>query len=203
MHPHRHLLALLLTLSLLLAASPAAAAGGEELTPEKSADILALMRQSGSDKVAVALGVALARQITSAVHAARPDIPKRALQVVERELAQMLRERMDGPNGMLARMVPVYADAFTHDEIRQMLEFYQSPVGRKAVLMGPQLMVQGQRIGQQMANELKPEMRERLAAALKREGVTLKGGELKNGGGKVLDQMPGQEGQPGQDGTGQ
>lgn len=177
-------LALVLALSLLIPANPARA---DELTDAKRADIETLMRQSGSEGMAVALGANMAKQITGAVKAARPDVPKRALDVVEAELVRLLTEKMGGPGGMLARMVPVYAEAFSHEEIRQLLAFYQSPVGRKAVGLTPRLMAQGQRIGQEMARELQPDLRTRLTEALRREGI-----EWKGKSGQVLEQMPGQ-----------
>lgn len=192
MRTHLPLLALALTLSLIIAASPANAGSPEELTAQKRADIELLLRQSGSDKYALALGASMARQITGTVKAARPDTPKRVLDIVERELVRLLVDKMGGPDGMLARMIPAYAEAFSHDEIRQLLAFYQSPVGRKAVSTMPRLMAQGQRIGQEMARELGPELRERLVAALKREGI-----ELKGKSGPVLEQMPGQPAGPG------
>lgn len=188
----RLLLALALALSLIIPASPAHAGSPEELTAEKRADIVALMRQSGSEGLALSLSAGLARQITTAVKTARPDVPGRVLDIVERELVRMLAEKMGGPQGLMARMVPAYAEAFSHEEVRQLLAFYQSPLGRKAVSTVPRLMAQGQRIGQEMARELQPELRERLSEALKREGI-----ELKGKSGPVLDQMPGQPAGPG------
>lgn len=182
----RLLCTLVLVVSLCL---PAASASADELTAQKRADIEALLRQSGADKMALALGATMARQISNTVKAAKPEIPARALEVMERELVQMLTETMEGPNGLIFRMVPVYAEAFTHDEIRQIVGFYQSPVGRKAVNVMPQLMAQGQRIGQDIGRELAPQMQERLLRALRREGF-----EPKDKGADVLDQMPGQGG---------
>ncbi len=184
----RFLFALLLTFSLLIAASPANAGSADELTPEKREDILLLLRQSGAESTGMILGVTMARQVVASVKTARPDVPPRVLAVLERELVRMLAEKMGGANGMVARMVPVYAELYTHEEIRQLLAFYQSPVGRKTVGLLPRLMARSQRIGQDMAKELQPELRERLTAALRREGIELKGAT-----GQILEQMPGPE----------
>lgn len=180
----RHLLALVLTLSLVIAASPARA---DELTAEKRQDILLLLRQSGAESAGMILSVTMARQVVAAVKTARPDVPPRVLTVVERELVRMLAEKMSGASGMVARMAPLYAESYTHEEIRQLLAFYQSPVGRKTVSLMPRLMARSQRIGQDMAKELQPELRQRLTEALKREGIELKGAT-----GQILEQMPGQ-----------
>ncbi len=89
----------------------------------------------------------------------------------------MIRESVDAPGGMLDRMVPLYAGTFTHQEIRELLAFYNTPTGRKAAASMPGLMRQGQQIGESMAREMGPELKRRLKAALSKEGV-------------VLDRMP-------------
>jgi hypothetical protein len=43
---------------------------------------------------------------------------------------------------MLAEMVPLYASAYTVDEIHQLSAFYQSPVGQKMLATAPRLMGQ-------------------------------------------------------------
>jgi hypothetical protein len=67
-------------------------------------------------------------------------------------------------------MVPVYAKHFTHDEIRALLTFYGSDLGRKTVAVMPMALQEGARIGQAWANELAPEIRTELEKRFRAEG---------------------------------
>jgi hypothetical protein len=44
---------------------------------------------------------------------------------------------------MVAEMVPMYAQAYTRDEMRQLATFYRSPLGQKMLAATPQLMAGG------------------------------------------------------------
>ncbi|WP_197065225.1 DUF2059 domain-containing protein [Massilia sp. 9096] len=48
---------------------------------------------------------------------------------------------------MITEMVPLYAETFTLDEIRQLTAFYASPVGQKTLEVMPALMGRGMEIG--------------------------------------------------------
>jgi hypothetical protein len=47
---------------------------------------------------------------------------------------------------MVAEAVPLYANTYTVDEIRQLSAFYQSPLGRKMLANMPKLMAQSMEI---------------------------------------------------------
>jgi hypothetical protein len=47
---------------------------------------------------------------------------------------------------MVAEMVPLYANTYTVDEIRQLSAFYQSPLGQKMLASTPKLMAQSMEI---------------------------------------------------------
>ncbi|MCC2954541.1 DUF2059 domain-containing protein [Massilia sp. IC2-477] len=51
---------------------------------------------------------------------------------------------------MLNEMVPLYANNYTVDEIKQLTTFYKSPVGRKMMTLTPKLSAEGMAIGQRI-----------------------------------------------------
>jgi uncharacterized protein len=51
---------------------------------------------------------------------------------------------------MIVEMVPLYANNYTTEEIRQLTAFYQSPVGRKMMSLAPKLTAEGMAIGQRV-----------------------------------------------------
>jgi hypothetical protein len=65
-------------------------------------------------------------KIIEAYRKAMPDVPNRVWQ----EITPQLKKDF-GPDKMAEFLTPVYASRFTQDEIRQLVAFFQSPVGRK------------------------------------------------------------------------
>ncbi|MDQ7836741.1 MAG: DUF2059 domain-containing protein [Humidesulfovibrio sp.] len=166
-----------LALACILACLLGTTALADELTPAKQADIKLLLASSGGATVGKKMASIMTRQIVETLRRTRPDIPVHSLAIVEREVVKMFTETFDAPGGVVDRLVPLYASTFTHEEVRELLAFYQSPTGKKAVASLPRLMVEGQKIGQQLARDVAPELNRRIKEALKQEGV-------------VLDKMP-------------
>jgi len=162
-------------LALALCCLCATAALADELTQAKIADTKKMLEASGGVMVGKQLASNMTQQIISILRKTRPDINARALAVVERELNSFLAEKIDAPGGMVDRLVPLYANTFSHDEIKQILAFYQSPVGRKTLREFPQLYREGRKLGEAYAKEFGPELRLRLNEALLKEGVSLEG----------------------------
>lgn len=51
---------------------------------------------------------------------------------------------------MIAEMVPLYAETYTLDEIRQLTAFYTSPLGQKMQARAPELMARSMEISQRV-----------------------------------------------------
>lgn len=67
-------------------------------------------------------------------------------------------------NPLDKQMVRLYAETFTEPELRQMIAFYKTPVGQKALQKMPELMQKGVAIGQQLAQAHMPELQAAIAA---------------------------------------
>lgn len=166
--PNRLVLALLLT----FAAAPALA---EDLTDAKSGDIRHLMEVTGSANIARQFAAASSHGIFQALKASRPEVPDRALEVMDRELMALFSEKMTAPGGLVDQVIPVYHRYFTHDEIRELLAFYQTPVGKKSIKVLPQVVNESMVAGRRWGETLGPEIETRVRAALEREGLMPKG----------------------------
>lgn len=59
-------------------------------------------------------------------------------------------------------LVPIYAERFTHQEIRDMIAFYQTPTGRKLASISPELTQAGMLAGQQWGAQLAQRVMQRL-----------------------------------------
>ena len=157
--------------AVLLAGLLSQGAIADELTPAKRQDIERLMNITGAKNIAKQFAAATSIQMFRALKASRPDIPDRAFQVMNQELLAMFSEKMDAPGGLLDKMVPIYSKYFTDDEVKQLLAFYQTPLGAKSIRVLPQVVHESMQVGQQWGQELAPEIQSRVVAALKREGI--------------------------------
>lgn len=158
--------AVLCLLCVLCLCGPARA---EELTEEKRRDVERYLELSGNRALAQQMLQAYVKQSVGWVKKMRPDIPPASMPAVERDLSAFLAERVGGKGGLMEQLAPVFAKHFSHDEVRQLLAFYESPVGRKAVGLMPRLVKEGGDVAQRMGIGLIPELNRRVNEVLERE----------------------------------
>ena len=70
-------------------------------------------------------------------------------------------------------IIAIYDANFSADEIKQLVAFYQSPVGRKIVIQLPQLMQQSVSMGQSWGQQAGARAVERIRAVAKQRGYDL------------------------------
>jgi uncharacterized protein len=162
-------------LMLLLATFVARPVLAEELTDAKSGDIRHLMEVTGGTVIARQFAAASSQGIFQALKASRPEVPDRALEVMDRELMALFSEKMAAPGGLMDQVIPVYHKYFTHQEIRELLDFYQTPIGKKAIMVLPRVVSDSMVAGRRWGESLGPEIETRVRAALEREGLLPKG----------------------------
>ena len=68
-------------------------------------------------------------------------------------------------------MIPIYAKFFTHDEILQMVAFYETPVGKKTIEVMPELAVEMARVSTRWSMSKLPEVTEKMKAQLESEDL--------------------------------
>lgn len=69
------------------------------------------------------------------------------------EYVRRFRAELD-VSEILEMNVPIYMKHFTHDEIKQLIEFYESPIGKKTVAKLPLVMQESMAAGQKWGEEL-------------------------------------------------
>ena len=160
-------------LCVLLLAFAAPSHAGDALTPEKQADIQRLLQVTGAMDIGQIFSKAVVQQMTEAIKKARPDVPAKMFDVVAEEVNKTIAESMVAKGGFVDQVVPVYHKYFSHEEIKALVAFYQTPVGKKAVTVMPRMVQESMVIGQQWGQGLGPVIQQRIRARLKQEGVEL------------------------------
>jgi uncharacterized protein len=115
----------------------------------KDDDIIKLLRISGSVKLADQMMTAMIPQYKKLV----PNIPD----IFWDKFIEKIN--MDD---FLHLCVPVYSKYYTHDEIKQLINFYESPLGKKMVevapLMSQETMLIGRKWGEKLAQDIVNEL---------------------------------------------
>ena len=153
------------SLFLVLALGCFAARAEAPVSAEFESDILRLMELTGAKLLGQQMGAAVSQQIVDAIRESQPDFPDRAAVIVQEVVVEQLKD-----DALWDRLVPIYAKHFTHEEIRQMIAFYQTPLGKKTIEVMPQLMADSVKAGQEWAVAGQDKMEARLKQRLAAEG---------------------------------
>jgi hypothetical protein len=165
----RRTLLLALVLSVLSVVRPEAASA-DDLTPAKRADIARMLETTGALNIGRQMSSYVVRQYTESLRKLRPDIPANALATLPPVVDQVIAENLPRFADM---MIPIYHKHFTHGEIRQLLVFYESEVGRKSIQVLPSLVQESMTLGQQWGQSMGPEIERRVRERLAKEGVKI------------------------------
>lgn len=98
-----------------------------------------------------------------------PALSKDVNEVAEK-LRNELTPRMSEVRGEVARL---YAASFTEQELKDMLAFYKSPVGKKILSEQPKIVDASLKFAQDWANKLSDEVVAKMRAELKKKGHAL------------------------------
>lgn len=158
-------------LAVVLSSCLGQAALAEEISASKLADIKQLMEITGSANIAKQFSGMVSQQVFQMLKKNRPDIPAHSVDVMNKELLALFSERMAVPGGLLDQIIPIYDKYFTQSEIKELLAFYQTPIGKKAIAVLPKVVNESMMAGQKWGQSLGPEIDKRVKAVLTKEGL--------------------------------
>ncbi len=170
---YRYIAPLFLVLATSLATAPRAqeTASGDASESEKRAAIRELIEVSQQRQLVLQMQQALESRVLpnmDGVAGSRED----ASAIIHEELTATASD-------MIGDLVEVSADVwgrhFTIDEIRELTEFYRTPLGQKLLEKQPLIMQEGMQAGQMVSRKIFSEASRRIEARLKDEGLTAPG----------------------------
>jgi hypothetical protein len=112
-------------------------------------DIRELMQVTG----AAALAVQMMQQVISQMQQVRPEVPE--------EFWIRFIAKAD-TDELIEMIVPIYARHFTPDEIKGLLDFYRTPLGRKVIATLPAIVEESADAGEQWGEQLSKQVVEEL-----------------------------------------
>jgi len=136
-------------------AKPAPAIAKLEVRPvetSKRPDIMRLLQLTQAG----AMGELAVQQIIATFRQMMPQ--------VKDELWQELKKEISAEE-LLLRLVPVYDKHFSSSELKELIRFYESPIGKKTTQMMPAINQEAMQIGQQWGSEVSVRIKRRIDAS--------------------------------------
>lgn len=126
----------------LMAASSGARAGDAPGQP-RTKEVVAreLMEVSGSSKLAMQI----LEQMITPMKQVIPEVPD---EFWSRFMAEV------NPEELMAKVVPIYSEHYSLDELEQLIAFYRTPLGQKVIKEMPEIMKQSMAAGQEWGREV-------------------------------------------------
>jgi uncharacterized protein len=142
---------------------------GQTTDPEFRADIEKLFEVSGTGALGLQMSTMVSSQFLDAMKQVQPDVPERAVTIVRETLNAEFAKAFAPKGELMTRLADIYAASFTHAEVKALIVFYNSDVGRKAVSVLPRLAQEGAAAGQGWAQQNLPRILGALEQRLKSE----------------------------------
>lgn len=133
---------------LLLCVSIAVSASAQT-SPEKAKDIRKVMEISGAGVNGIQVMDIMETQFKQSL----PNVPD--------EFWKEMRKEVNAGT-LIDLIVPIYDKHFTHDEIKQLITFYESPIGKKISTTLPAVMQESMAAGQKWGEALAQNVLEKL-----------------------------------------
>jgi hypothetical protein len=149
------------------AALTAAASGDEHA---KRTHIEQLMAMTNVLQLSSQMSRVMVNIMGQAIKGAHPGIPQKVIDALPDTVDTVVAEHLPE---LKEQMADLYATNFSDDDLVSIIEFYQTPVGRKLIRVMPAVMQQCTVIGIQWARSLGPEIEQRLNARFKKDDIRL------------------------------
>jgi len=156
----------------------AAFAGGfasaDTLSSQKKENIRKLIKISGNaDSILLQLQRFYDNQMNLIIQRMGPDLSKKIVKKLRQQFRAEIERNVQDPGGLLDYIISIYNSHFTHQEIRDWLLFYESPLGKKINSTMPSVMEESNLAYQQWNRNINPVLYEWLKEQLKKEGITI------------------------------
>jgi hypothetical protein len=133
------------------AAAPVAKTEPKTIDPAKRADILRLLQVTQ----AASMGEQAVQQILATFRQMMPQVKDEVWQEVKKEVSA---------DELIQRLVPIYDKHFSPAELKDLLRFYESPIGKKTTQVMPAINQEALQIGQQWGSEVSLRVKRRVDA---------------------------------------
>ena len=167
------LLVTLLTFACFAQAEKSSADVKKSISKSKRADIEKLLNLTGALRIGSQMSQFFVTQMTKSIKEARPDIPEDMFKVLAEEVNSVINGAMTQKAGFVDLVIPIYDKYYSDTDIKDLIKFYQTDIGKKTIKVMPNLIGESMRIGQDWGQKLAPVIEERVMKRFKDKGYDL------------------------------
>ena len=85
----------------------------------------------------------------------------------------LVKRQVSAQGGLMDRVVPLYDKHYTQDETQKLIQFYETPLGKKVSALRPQITKESMVVAEEWINFLEPLLVQALAKRLEKEGYVI------------------------------
>jgi len=167
------LLLVLLTFACLAHAEKPSADAKKSISKSKRADIEMLLELTGALRIGSQMSQFFVTQMTKSIKEARPDIPEDMFKVLADEVNGTINGAMKQKEGFVDLVIPIYDKYYSEADIKALIKFYQTDIGKKTIKVMPMLIGESMKLGQEWGQKLAPIIEERVMKRFKDKGYDL------------------------------
>ena len=134
------------------------------------ADVEKLLEATGGAAIGTQMATLVSNQIIDGFRAQQPSVPDRAVDIIKEVLNAEFAKMFEPASSFRQTLVTIHMKHFTHAEVKTLLEFYSTPIGRKAISVMPLAAQEGAAAGQEWARQHMPRITATLQERLRAEG---------------------------------
>lgn len=133
----------------------------------KEEDIITLMELTSTSVVVENITDMLVAQTVSMEKKKNPNLPLKAENIISETVRNILSEHVDE---LFDSTAPLYSKYYTHQEIKDLIVFFNTPIGKKYSTNSSLMMRENAQVTQNWVNKYAPITKHAIKAELKKHG---------------------------------
>ena len=146
----------------------------EELTPAKKEAMKELMQVSGEAQMAELNANYVARRLIKNLKNSKPNIDPKVIDIAKEECETVIHEEIVIKESYQPYFYHIYHKYFTFEEIKELIQFYKTPLGRRLVAIMPKMSdesIEASELWRQQI--LGPTFDQRVSSRFHKEGIKI------------------------------
>lgn len=145
----------------------------EDLTAEKKADINKMFEITGARKTNYLVANQISQQILSSIQQENPNLSTKTFDIIREEMGKVISEVTTQEGGLFDLLIEIYHQHLSHEEIRGLISFYETPLGKKLIEVTPAIAQESIAIGMAWGQKMAPLLNQRIIDRLKNDGINI------------------------------
>jgi len=144
-----------------------------EISEEKKLVINEMLEITGSLKMAETMGTAAATQMIQLMSQGKKDFNPRIIEIAKEVIGNIMHEEFISNRFLHKMSYRIYDKYFTTSDLKEIVAFYKTPIGKKLILHLPKASQEAMTAGMLHGQSLGPLIKKRLIARFEKEDIKI------------------------------